>query len=111
MQNSAMRKESEASDLKRVKLENLTKQVAAAELKASQKAKLIRRKNRPKDKAKPIKLTKCFLCGAMVEFMREHKHKEHGESLALPSTTSKHSDNLWVTMYEGGSPGLGKKSS
>lgn len=100
MQGVIVRKESEAANLERIKLENI-----------AQKAKAIRRKNRPKDKAKPIKKTKCFLCGAMVEFMREHKHKVHGESLILPSPTTRRPKNLWLTIYEGGSPGLGKKSS
>lgn len=63
----------------------------------------------PPQKKQP--LTVCILCGAKVSDIRQHKHDIHYERLYISSPTHSIKDNAWVTIYEGGAPGLGKRQS
>lgn len=54
----------------------------------------------------------CVLCGEIVPRgqILEHKEKMHGEAKILPSPARKKSGNIWVSVFQGGLPGLGKRS-
>ena len=53
-----------------------------------------------------------MLCGESVPKGKilEHKEKMHGEAKILPSPVRKKSGNIWVSIFQGGLPGLGKRS-
>lgn len=56
--------------------------------------------------------TFCILCGATVNDIRQHKHDVHHERMYFNSAPTRSAkDNVWVTIYEGGAPGLGKRHS
>lgn len=58
--------------------------------------------------------TICPLCGKSIPSgnILMHKHDEHGESMYSASTTgASRRTGLWVAMFQGGAPGLGKGKS
>lgn len=58
--------------------------------------------------------TICPLCGKRIESgnMLMHKHDEHGESMYSTSAPgASRRAGLWVAMFQGGAPGLGKGKS
>ena len=54
---------------------------------------------------------KCILCGVRVPKgdLLKHKADVHGEMQVTPSPVRSKGTNAWVSVYQGGLPGLGKR--
>ena len=53
----------------------------------------------------------CVLCGQGVAAgsILKHKAEAHGEAQVVPSPARNKRTNTWVSVYQGGLPGLGKR--
>lgn len=53
----------------------------------------------------------CLLCGQLVHAgtLLTHKSEVHGESRVTPSPVRSKGSNVWVNVFQGGLPGLGKR--
>lgn len=53
----------------------------------------------------------CVLCGQLVHAgtLLTHKAEVHGESRVTPSPVRSKGSNVWVNVFQGGLPGLGKR--
>ena len=54
----------------------------------------------------------CPLCGLTVQYgkMLEHKKTEHGEAVVKRKPVTENPKAVWVKVYQGGLPSLGKRS-
>lgn len=66
---------------------------------------------REKRKARRYAPVPCVLCGAHITagHMLEHKQLAHGERPVTPSPATPRRDT-WVSVHQGGLPGLGKRA-
>lgn len=54
----------------------------------------------------------CPLCGLTVQYgkMLEHKKTEHNEAVVKRKPVNEQPKSVWVKVYQGGLPSLGKRS-
>ncbi|MGZ8982338.1 MAG: hypothetical protein ACXW11_00110 [Methylotenera sp.] len=60
---------------------------------------------------KKLPSTLCPLCGAKVSDIRQHKHDVHNKIMYATPPVRVIKESVWVPIYEGGAPGLGKRHS